>query len=299
MRALAIVVALTGVAWAQPETVAYRVQRGDTLELIAAEYYANRDEAVLIAVENKLQKPHKLLPGERLRIPVTREIRLDKVDDFVSLASRYLGDAKRAQFLADFNQRALDDSLAAGSELTIPIRITHTAASSESLVTISTTYFGSPKHAEELARYNGLDKTALDKGESIEVPILGVRVRASKLPALDAESLARDRQRHDATTVAGSALPTARTAWLEGDFDAVRKALAPLAGKTDYLDADVAVEIDLLVGKADVAFDDKSGAIAAFTHVLARRPRYELSPYHDSPKVLEAWHKAVSQLQGQ
>jgi LysM repeat protein len=220
----------------------------------------------------------------------------EKGDSFESLAQRYLGDSKRAPFLADFNHRSVEESLATGTELTIPFHVTHTATATESLASISTMYFGNAKHADELARYNALDKTSLDKGESIEVPILTVRVRTAKLPPLDAESQEREKERKETIAVAETALPIARTAWLQGDFSGVKEALAQLADKTDFLDTDTAVEIDLLLGKAHVAFDDTALAVAAFARVLARKPRFELSPYHDSPKVLEAWQKAVSQL---
>jgi LysM repeat protein len=298
MKALAIIAALAGVASAQPDsaTLPYRVQKGDTLDLIAAEFYGNRDDAPLIAAENHLTKPRKLNPGERLRIPVNREIRTDKGDMFETLAAKYLGNANRAGFLAEFNHRSVEDSLAIGTELEIPIHITHTAQNAESLAAISTTYFGNAKHADELAKYNGLDKTSLDKGEAIEVPVL---VHSTRTPPLDADAQDRDKARKDAVAAAQTALPAARGEWAIGDFEGVRKLLAPLADKTEYLDADQAVEIDLLIGKADVAFDNTKDAIAAFTRVLGRRPRFELSPYHDSPKVLEAWQKAVSQLQGQ
>ena len=83
--------------------VTYRVQKGDSLDLIAAEFYGDRNDAIFIMVENKMQQPRKLNPGERLRIPVTREIRTEKGDTFESLAQRYLGDSKRAPFLAEFN----------------------------------------------------------------------------------------------------------------------------------------------------------------------------------------------------
>ena len=122
-----------------------------------------------------------------------------------------------------------------------------------------------------------------------------MRVRTAKLPPLDAESQEREKQRKETIALAETALPIARTAWLQGDFAGVKEALAQLADKTDFLDTDTAVEIDLLLGKAHVAFDDTPLAVAAFARVLARKPRIELSPYHDSPKVLEAWQKAVSQ----
>ncbi len=301
MKALVVIAALATVASAQPEstTVSYRVQKGDTLEMIAAELYGNRDEAPLIAAENHITKPRKLNPGERLRIPVNRELRTEKGQLLEDLAAKYLGNANRATYLAEFNHSSVEDSLATGSEIIVPIRITHTAQNTESLASISNTYFGNAKHVDELQKYNGLDKTSLDKGETIEVPILDPKVRSTRMPPLDPDAQARDKERKDAIAAAQAALPAARSAWLVGDFDAVRKALAPLADKTEYLDTDPAVEIDLLLGKAYVAFDDTKDAIAAFARVLGRKPRQELSPYHDSPKVLETWQKAVSQLQGQ
>jgi LysM repeat protein len=300
MRSILIIALLAATASAQTDTTLnYRVQKGDTLDILAAEFYADRNDAIFIMVENKMQHPRKLNPGERLRIPVTRDIRTEKGDTFESLAQRYLGDAKRAPFLADFNHRSVEESLATGTELTIPFHVTHTAAATESLASISAAYFGNSKHADELARYNALDKTSLDKGEAIEIPILTVHVRDAKLPPLDAESQNRDKQRKEAIALAQTALPIARTAWLQGDFARVKEALAQLADKSDFLDTDTAVEVDLLLGKAHVAFDDTPLAVAAFARVLARKPRYELSPYHDSPKVLEAWQKAVSQLSPQ
>jgi len=298
VKALVIIAALAGIASAQPEgaTLPYRVQKGDTLDLIAAEFYGNRDAAPLIAAENHITKPRRLNPGERLRIPVNRDICTEKGDMFETLAAKYLGNANRAAFLADFNHRSVEDSLATGTELEIPIHVTHTAQNAESLAAISTTYFGNPKHADDLAKYNGLDKPALEKGESIDVPVL---VHSTKMLPLDGDAQARDKARKDALAAATTALPAARSAWEVGDFAGVRKLLAPLADKTEYLDADQAVEVDLLLGKAYVAFDETKEAVAAFTRVLARRPRFELSPYHDSPKVLDAWQKAVSQLQGQ
>jgi len=301
MRSLVIIAILAGTAAAQPDATVmnYRVQKGDTLDVLAAEFYADRDDAIFIMAENHMKKARPLNPGERIRIPISKDIRTEKGDTFESLAQKYLGDAKRAPFLADYNHRSVEDSLATGSELTIPFHVTHTAQGTETLAAISTMYFGNAKHADEIARYNGFDRTSIDKGEQIDIPVLSVRVRDVKLPALDADSLARDKERREVTALAQTAVPSARTAWQLGDFARVKQALAPLADKTDYLDADTAVDVDLLLAKAHVAFDETQEAVAAFARVLARKPRFELSPYHDSPKVIDAWHKAVSQLQGQ
>ena len=80
-----LVIAVTGVAGVTEPRVAhaqdatnntrlYRVKQGDSLELIAAEFYGDRMKAVFIMVENKLTHARPLKPGERLRIPVNREI---------------------------------------------------------------------------------------------------------------------------------------------------------------------------------------------------------------------------------
>src|SRR5262249_32246274 len=105
--------------------VTYRVKQGDTLELIAAEFYGDRSKALFIAAENKLTRPRPLRPGERLRIPVSREVTTAPGDTFESLAMTYLGSARRGGFLADWSGIAQDVSLPAGTSITIPFTITY------------------------------------------------------------------------------------------------------------------------------------------------------------------------------
>ena len=84
--AIAIVVAVPPrAARAQAPTsdvTIYRVKQGDTLDLIAAEFYGDRNKAIFIMVANKIQHPRALRPGERLRIPVTREVTTSPGDTF-------------------------------------------------------------------------------------------------------------------------------------------------------------------------------------------------------------------------
>ena len=144
-----------------------------------------------MAAANKLGKPRPLRPGERLRVPVGREVTAVAGDTFESLAATYLGSARRATFLAELNGGSGDDSLAAGAVITIPFAVTHTAASPESLQEISRQYYGDPRSAELLRRYNMLDKNAIDRGESLLVPGLKVRTTPGKIPPLEPESRAR------------------------------------------------------------------------------------------------------------
>jgi LysM repeat protein len=272
--------------------VTYRVRQGDTLELIAAEFYGDRSKATFIAAENKLTRPRSLKPGERLRIPVSREVTTAPGDTFESLAMTYLGSARRGGFLADWSGIAQDVSLPAGTPIMIPFTITHTAQSPESLGEVARAYFGDGRQAELLRRYNQLEKSALDRGETLLVPAFQIRVSPARQPALDAESKARRERRREAVARAARALPAARLAWKTGNFAEVEAVAAPLEADLDYLDADEAVELAVLLGAAHVAFDADELAVTAFKRAIDRKATCALRRYDYSPKILAVWQKA-------
>jgi LysM repeat protein len=283
-----LLVACVATASAQGNTQQYRVKQDDTLDVIAAEFYGDRAQAKLIVVENKLKKRPQ--PGQRLKIPVTREITTDKGDTYKSLAQEHLGDERRAIVLADFNEADVNDIPPVGTPVSIPIQITHVAQGTESFASLATQYWGDPKQADMLRRYNFLDKTSIEKGESVIVPMIKVRVR--KQPGVDADAKLRRDEQRKATADAAHALPIARTAWLAADFAGVKAALEPLAPRVDYLDTAQVVEICLLLGKAHLAFDETQPAVDAFKRVLTRKPSHVVSAYSESPKVIEAWKRA-------
>jgi LysM repeat protein len=292
--ALLVVTAL-GVAHAQDatnDTVVHRVKQGDSLQLIAAEFYGDRTKAVFIMVENKLTHARPLKPGEWLRIPVSRDLTTSPGDTFESLAATYLGSARRGTFLADFNGIAPGDSLPAGTLVTIPFTIVHTAAATESISDIAKAYFGNGKNAELLRRYNFLEKGSLDRNEPLIVPVYHVRLSTAKMPALDAKSKARRDHRRGASARVAKALPAARQAWKDGDYAGVKRALAQLEPDLDYLDTSEAVDVGVLLGSAHVAYDDAELALATFKRVVDRHATHVLRRYEYSPKVLAIWQKA-------
>jgi LysM repeat protein len=295
--ALALMLSLDGVAAAQPTTTqVYKVRQKDTLDVIAAEYYGDRAHATFIIAENKL-KNGRIQPNTRLRIPVTKEITTPKGETFSTLAATYLGDERRAPFLADFNNLPLDDSLATGTAITIPFHIAHTADATESLASIASHFYGDSKQADLLKRYNFLDKNTIEKGEQIFVPVLDVRVRASKLPPLGTQAKDRRRQVQKIAEATAIALPAARAAYLQGDFAHVRVLLEPFADQLEYMNSATAIAIGLLLGKAHLAFGNVDGATAAFKQVRERKPTHKLTHYSESPKVIDAWKQAGGLVQ--
>ncbi len=273
------------------DTLNVRAHQGDTFELLAAEYYGDRALAPLIVLENKIQRPRPLRPGERLRIPMPRQVATQKGDDFVALAAAYLGDPKRAQLLAQYNEMPATAVLPAGLVVTIPFDVAYTASGTESLAQIASTYLHDSKQAETLREYNGLAKLSLEKGETIAIP-MPVRLRDAKAQPLDAEGKERRDARVKALAAAAVAVPKARTAWVRGDFPGVRAALEPLEPDVDYLDPDMAIEVEVLLAKAHLADDDVTYAVGKLSQAHARNPRFKMSAYRESPKVIAAWKQA-------
>lgn len=295
--ALAIVIALTSprlaVAQESSDLVTYRAKKGDSLELIAAEFYGDRNKAIFIMVANKLEHPRKLNPGERLRIPVSRPYTTAPGDTFETIAASFLGDARRGTFLAEFNGIPIDDRIASGTELTVPFTITHTASATETIGQIAAAYFGNDKNASLIRRYNFLDKDALDKGERVVVPIFNVRLQQSKLPTMDAGSRERRERQKRAQAAAATAIPTAKLAWRAGEFAHLRDTLAPVLPDLDFLDTAQAVDVGVLMGATYIAFDDKKSALEQFKRVLERKRDHTLSDYVFSKKVLDVWEEAL------
>ena len=271
--------------------VTYRVKPGDTLELIAAEFYGDRGKAVFILDENKLARPRPLRPGERLRIPVSHEITTSPNDTLESLALAYLGSGLRSSFLADWNNLSQDDSLPAGLPLIIPFTVLHVAPAPEVLTEVSRAYFGDSKQAEMLRRYNQLDRTSLEKGEQLIVPAYHIRLSPAKQPAPDPDARARRERRRSAMARATRAVPAARQSWRDGDFAAVKATLLPSDVELDFLDADVAADIAVLLGAAYLAFNDGERALTCFQRAYDRQRQRVLRRYDYSPKIIALWEK--------
>ncbi|MBT8495148.1 MAG: LysM peptidoglycan-binding domain-containing protein [Deltaproteobacteria bacterium] len=270
--------------------IRHRVKAGDSLALLAAEYYGDRRHAIFIMVANKMTHPRALKPREILRIPMNRRITAKAGDSLETLAKQHLGDERRGPFLAAFNNLAVGSSVAVGQEVVIPIHVPHTAAAKEKIDNIAAAYFGDRKKGKLLKKYNFLKSGLLGPGEKIIVPINHVRVQASKLPPPDPDSTARVQKRAEMQKRARQAIPVVRAAWRGGDFATVKRALTPV--ETEYLDVDLAVEIGVLLGATYIAFGDDETALATFQKALERRPDHLLSAYEYSPKVRAVWQRA-------
>ena len=134
---LALALALGPGGQALARMLIHTVRRGDTLELLAAEYYGNRTNAVYIMAANSFTHPRPLRPGQRLKIPTAWRYKLKKGETLGQVAELYVGDKRRAQFLADFSGYARADVVRPGQEVVIPFHLTHQAQAPETLAMVA------------------------------------------------------------------------------------------------------------------------------------------------------------------
>lgn len=284
----------------EPAAVFYRVKRGDTLEIVAAEYYGDRRHAVLLAAENAIdpaKQPYAepLRPNIRLRIPVNRQVTTDIGDSLAGLASAHLGDERRAKFLAGFNEERMLElpegaPLAAGQVLEIPIQFRHRVKPQETLASLALTYFGSERKADLIREYNFLDTPTVTPGTLLVIPIHRITVQPTRLAEPDAAARDRAERHREMQANARGALAASRMAWRDGDYVAVKDALSAL--ELDYLFTTDVIEIGVLLGSAWIALDEPDKAMAVFREVLARAPAHELDPHLISPKIRAVWAQA-------
>lgn len=281
-------------------TVLHRTKRGDTLELLAAEYYGDRRHAVLLAAENGIDPVRQpfaqpLRPNLRIRIPVNRQIVTNAGDSLASLARAQLGDARRARFLVGFNDERqvdlpADGPLAAGQILDIPIQVHHRVKPKDTLASLAALYFGAARKADLIREYNFLEAEALVPGSVLVIPIHRVTVQPARIATPDAAARERAERHRAMQAQARDALAGARMAWRAGDYGMVKDTL--LALDLDYLVTADAVAAGVLLGSTWVALDEPEEAMAAFREVLERAPTHALDAYEVSPKIRAVWDQA-------
>ncbi|MEZ4368420.1 MAG: hypothetical protein R2939_19395 [Kofleriaceae bacterium] len=291
----ALVLSATALAAAADRgRLGYRIAPGDTLPLVAAEFYGDRDGAAILAVANHLEVTARLRVGAPLAVPVPVEVVTAPGDTIAGLAAAHLDDARRAPALARWNQLAEGASLAAGTVVRIAPVIAVSVATASTYPEVVARWAPFCRLGGGRARVQLRHRRRHRRRRGGAVPLTGLNVPASKLPARADEAVARITRQHAAIEAAQAALPVSRAAWRAGDYAAVKRELAPL--DRPFLPHAPAVEAGILLASAYVALGDLDSALAIFSAVRQRAPRLRLSPYHHPPSVCAAWTRAGGAL---
>ena len=283
--ALVLLCALASPAAAR--MIIHTVKSGDTLEVLAAEYYGNRQNAVYIMAANNMTHPRALSIGRRLKIPTAWHYKLKKGETLDHVAELYVGDKRRAPFLAEFSGYRGVEDVRAGQDILIPFHLTHQATAPETLGMVAAALLGDSKKGDLLRRYNFRQSATLTRGERIVVPITHVKVRESKMPKFGDVAAEEVAARRATSARVAAGFDDAMRLYRDGQFAEVISRLIKMLSEEDPTEDEIA-QMQELIAFCYVALDQQDLAVRAFREVLNRKPATVYDEAEVSPKIRAA-----------
>jgi LysM repeat protein len=294
--ALLVAVVLPRSAAAFPHVV----QAGETLAQIAERLYGRIQlERVLVAA-NALDAEGgiPIVPGMRLEIPALGHARVSAGDTWATLARQLLGDAERADVLAQANESMPWIAPAEGAEIVVPYNLRYVVGQTDTLLVIAQKFFGDKERAWVVDRYNQRKGAPLRRGEVLLVPITDLPLtEAGRVEAAagDASVLAQaGGGTRDAQRKVEAELPRLLAEVRGGRYvDAVARGVRLLA--LGELTRPQQATLHRQLAEAYVALD--AGGLAAASCAAWREadPRARLDATTLSPKILAACAKGASE----
>ena len=243
----------------QALAVKYKPKPEETLSHISLIHYGDPKKFVYIAAANFIADPDKVPRGKALWVPTVWRYRLKKGDSLSKLATKYLKDSKRADFLKWLNKIKKPRDLNPGDLITIPFLLRHRVQQGQSMVDVAKRYYFRTKETGLLRRFNGKRTNVLKPGEIVLVPVFDDQAAFDKVK----ERMKRSQERE--AKVADEALEIAKKAIANGGetttgttTDAATRIL-----ESDSADDKQTPPEDLaLIRKADELYRDGEYALA-------------------------------------
>ncbi|MFH1808473.1 MAG: hypothetical protein ABIJ09_07005 [Pseudomonadota bacterium] len=316
----------------EARSLSYTVPVESTMSRLARDLYGRASAAPVLATANRLEEGKAVAAGTVLRVPVSFRTTVRRSSPLSTLARTHLKRKTRGPLLAAINGLPGDKAVAAGTALTVPALIWHTAQKSDNLRTLSKTYYRNTDGRFLLRKINGDRKTnAVEAGEKILVPVFAswsdeeavrTRLNALRAPAgaPDEGSAATESSAVEATdagtgsTTDGGVVPAQLQDPLQAYAQALQSPLlrdgVALHRRGDFL-ACVAyfrralldpglptwprVAAQVWLASCYVASDEIERAEEAMRAALGARPDLQLDPADTSPKVMQVLERARSQ----
>ncbi len=272
------------------------VKPGETLAQIAARMYGDARKESLLAGANALDAGggSVIVPGMRLEIPAPSHHKVAPGETWMSMASTWLGDAKRAEVLARANHSVSWIQPVDGLEVEIPAVVAHIVSAGESSTSLAARYWGDGNRGWELNAFNGRAEAPMRRGEIILVPLVDLALsddgRAEAKSAMDRSLSEIDVARLAAQRRADAELPPLVADVRKGQYVEVLARANRLLGSGDLTRPQLAVIYRALL-EADVALDDPTAAREACSLLRANDPSPRFEPTSTSPKIRAACPK--------
>ena len=308
--AIAAAFALAGAAGtARADPV--KVVKGDTFASIARTLYGDTGLEGMLRAANGAGAGDEPVAGVVITAPNARPLKLAAGDTWPALATKYLGDPRRAALLA--RENSFDPAKPMpppGTTVYLPFLAKHTAGKDEPWTKLAAAFYRDARKGELIREFNlaPKGKKKPKAGESVAVPIFHARfkkpagsgtadVAAAATAAPETAAPASASARTAAATGPAAAAATrlldaAEAAYADGAYAGVIALLAAPLGTPPAAPDETYRRLLELLGSSYVALDDGEGALRAFRALHLAFPAWAPDPARTSPKVLKWVDKA-------
>jgi hypothetical protein len=160
------------------EAFPHTMQPGETLAQLAIVYYGSaRFEPLLIGANGLDAHGSATIPGMRVEVPAPGHHRVTEGETWLDLAERFLGDRRRAEYLAKVNNAVAWVPPSLAQEVQVPAVLVHLGGDDEKMSVLAARYLGNANRYWELNAYNfrkndGSKKSdEVTHGEVVLVPL--------------------------------------------------------------------------------------------------------------------------------
>ncbi len=312
----ALVVAMHATIARPGNTFPHTMQSGETLAQLAIVMYGSaRFEAVLVGANGLDSHGSATISGMRIEIPAPSHHRVVEGETWLDLSERFLGDRRRADYIAKVNAAVAWIPPSIAQEVEVPAVLVHLGGDDEKMSGIAARYLGNANRYWELNAYNFRKNDGSKKadevthGEVVLVPLFDLALteegkRAARKSGQRVSSEGGG-EAHEAQKRGEVEIPPLLADVHGGRYvDAVARGNR-LLGSGDLTRAQLAV-IHRALLESYVALDAWGAAVGACTawrtaleshtredgtkdgRAGAAAPRWELDPRTVSPKIRAA-----------
>jgi LysM repeat protein len=329
-HSLSFFIVLLGIlGFQRAQALKYKPKPEETLSHVALIHYGDPKKYVYIAAANFIADPDKVPKGRSLWVPTIWKYRIKKGDSLSRLATKYLKDADRADFLMWLNKIKNPRDLESGTLITIPFLLRHRAQQGQSMVDVAKRYYFRSKETGLLRKFNGKRTNVLKPGEIVFIPVfdpdasydkVNERVKRTKereaQVAEEAQDIAKkaiaengnppDTPATDAATRILEAAPEddkksppedlalikrADVLYRDGEY-ALAQANLSRALERNLLSSAHEAQAREIMAFCLVAMERPTDAEHEFVRLLMVDPKRTLDPVTTSPKILEVFQRA-------
>jgi serine/threonine protein kinase len=268
-----------------PGILIHRLSKGETLAALAEQYYGDYRKSIYLINRNRISHPARLRPGRDIAVPLITHHQIGIGDSLAKLAGRYLGDTRKAKFIAQFNATGEDSPLKLGDRIRIPFELRHKVRRGQTLASIAKLYYGNTIGYQLIMSYNFItDVQSLKVGDVLKVPVTTSKIKRRGWIQRALDTIMRPPEEEYSRE-----LEEAIELYQEEDYPGSLKKLRSLL-KVRELGVDDLVRIRKYLAFGYARLEEKEMAAEQFLALLELQPDFRLDEKEVPPVILDVFN---------